>query len=635
MRVGSFGALAAAFGALSWSMVSPAAAAGETNIDYVEVSQDGVVSVLFSADGLPSGAPVGTADVMVTLDGKRIPATTEAFEEGTVARTTVLALDSSLSMNGDKFEAAKQAAHAFVRAAPEDVRIGLLPFSAQVQHPTSPTLERDLLHDAIDDLGLSYGTALYDAVAEASQFAGTEGSRSLLILSDGRDGSSRASLQDVTAAAAEDGIVIDVVAIQQDPEALADLSAMADATGGRVVDARSNASLEEVFAAQAAALASQLIVTFDLPSDAGAEGTIAVTVSQSGQAYTDTAFVPLKSSDLPGDGPAVVEQAQPLLGGTGLWIGAAALALGLAGVLAMVLPGAKPKRALEQQMAFYSTQSDGSAAELGADRSSGPSMRESAVAVTQKLVQGDFESRLLQRLNGAGLALTPAEWLLLHTGVALAAAFVGLIVRGPAMMVVLFIAGVLVPWMFLKFKHARRLAAFNSQLAETLQLVAGGLSAGLSMPQAIDTVVREGVQPMAGELRRALTEQRLGIEIEEALQGVADRMESQDFSWVVMAIRIQREVGGNLAELLNTVADTLRERDYLRRQVKVLSAEGRFSAWILGGMPIAMFIFLLLVRPHAVEPLYTEPMGLMLSGLAIVLLAMGFVVMSKLVKVEV
>ncbi len=112
----------------------------------------------------------------------------------------------------------------------------------------------------------------------------------------------------------------------------------------------------------------------------------------------------------------------------------------------------------------------------------------------------------------------------------------------------------------------------------------------------MDTVVREGQQPITGEFNRALVEARLGVPIEDALDGIAERMKSKDFGWVVMAIRIQREVGGNLAELLTTVAATLRERERLRRQVSVLSAEGRLSAWILGLLPV-VFALYLVARP--------------------------------------
>jgi tight adherence protein B len=202
-------------------------------------------------------------------------------------------------------------------------------------------------------------------------------------------------------------------------------------------------------------------------------------------------------------------------------------------------------------------------------------------------------------------------------------------------MIVALIAGVLVPWWWLKRKHSKRLAAFNAQLAETLTLMAGGLSAGLSLPQAVDTVVREGHQPMAGELGRALIEQRLGIPIEETLENVAERMESEDFSWVVMAIRIQREVGGNLAELLNTVSETLRDREYLRRQVRVLSAEGRFSGYVLTGLPIMLFLYMLIFRNEFVRPLYTTGMGYVLLGVAAAMLVSGSFVMSRLTKIKV
>ncbi len=165
--------------------------------------------------------------------------------------------------------------------------------------------------------------------------------------------------------------------------------------------------------------------------------------------------------------------------------------------------------------------------------------------------------------------------------------------------------------------------------------MAGGLSAGLSLPQAVDTVVREGQEPMAGELRRALAEHRLGVGVEDALDGVAERMVSEDFRWVVMAIRVQREVGGNLGEILTTVADTLREREYLRRQVRTLSAEGRLSAWILGLLPVAMFCYLLVGNPSFVRPLYTQALGMAFLAGAVLLLSVGVFTMSRFVKVEV
>ena len=193
----------------------------------------------------------------------------------------------------------------------------------------------------------------------------------------------------------------------------------------------------------------------------------------------------------------------------------------------------------------------------------------------------------------------------------------------------------LIPWLFLGVQASRRIKAFNAQLSDALQLTAGGLRAGLSLAQSVDTIVREGTEPMAGELRRALVEARLGVDIEDALDGVAQRMSSADFRWVVMAIRIQRQVGGNLAELMLTVAGTLREREYLRRQVLTLSAEGRLSAWVLGGLPPAFMLFLVLTKGDYVAPMFHTALGWAMLMLAGVLLAVGSFWMSKTVKVEV
>ena len=128
--------------------------------------------------------------------------------------------------------------------------------------------------------------------------------------------------------------------------------------------------------------------------------------------------------------------------------------------------------------------------------------------------------------------------------------------------------------------------------------MSGSLAAGLSLTQSVDTIVREGSEPVASEFKRVLVETRLGVPLEIALEGVAERFESKDFDWVVMAINIQRQVGGNLAELLDTVAATMREREYLRRQVASLSAEGRLSAWVLSVLPPGFLLYLLLAQPR-------------------------------------
>jgi len=195
--------------------------------------------------------------------------------------------------------------------------------------------------------------------------------------------------------------------------------------------------------------------------------------------------------------------------------------------------------------------------------------------------------------------------------------------------------GLILPFMYLSLKESRRKAAFAAVLPETLQLLSGSLAAGYSLPQAVDTVVRESSGPMAVELNKAIVEARLGVPIEDALDTVARRMDSVDFEWVVMAIRIQREVGGNLAEVLNNVAATMRERERLRRQVDVLSAEGRLSAVILGALPLLFVVYLILVRPEYIGVLVTNPLGIAMIVVGVILLIAGGFWLRKVVTVEV
>jgi tight adherence protein B len=267
----------------------------------------------------------------------------------------------------------------------------------------------------------------------------------------------------------------------------------------------------------------------------------------------------------------------------------------------------------------------------------GPLTR-SAVGLMNTVVRkGKVDRALDSRLEAAGFALRPGEWMLLHVTATVGTALLfTVIARGRLVAIVLgLLIGLAVPWAVLLSARTRREAKFLAQLPDTLQLLAGSLAVGYSLPQAMDSVVREAHPPIRGEFNRALVETRLGMLAEDALDGIAERTGSQDFSWVVMAIRIQREVGGNLAELLNSVAGTLRERERLRRQVAALSAEGRLSGIILAALPVVFALYLMLARPEYIDPLFSTPLGILLLIFGIVALIVGGFWMSKVIRVDV
>lgn len=267
-----------------------------------------------------------------------------------------------------------------------------------------------------------------------------------------------------------------------------------------------------------------------------------------------------------------------------------------------------------------------------------PALVRGVVSLVAQVLHGrPTEASLGQRLDQAAVPMDPAEWVLTHVGCALGLGLLlGLLGGGqPAPVVLGLLVGAALPFAFLRVRAGQRKDAFDGQLADSLQLLAGSLRAGYSVPQAIDAIVREGEEPMTTEFGRALVEARLGVPLEDALEAVGERMRSVDFRWVVMAMRIQRDVGGNLAEVLTNVAATLRERERLRRQVRVLSAEGRLSAWILGLLPVVFGGYLLLVRPDYLRPLWTTTLGWLMLVTAAALFAIGVLWLRRVVRVVV
>ena len=267
----------------------------------------------------------------------------------------------------------------------------------------------------------------------------------------------------------------------------------------------------------------------------------------------------------------------------------------------------------------------------------GKTARTAAGWAARLLRSSHAEQGLAHRLELAGAARKPAEWALLGGSVCLVLSAFVTILAGNIVIGVL--AGVPAGWLgmrlALSIRIARRRAAFSDQLPDVLQLVAGSLKAGFSLSQALGSVVHEDTQPAAAEFARALAEARIGVDLETALEGVATRMDSGDLRWTVMAIRIQREVGGNLADVLGTTVGTMRERAYLHRHVRALSAEGRLSAYILIALPILVGAWLLASDRTYMRPLYTTGLGLLMLVGAAVLFVLGSAWMRVVIKVEV
>jgi Flp pilus assembly protein TadB len=258
-----------------------------------------------------------------------------------------------------------------------------------------------------------------------------------------------------------------------------------------------------------------------------------------------------------------------------------------------------------------------------------------ALDVTKRLMSSDTQRRLAGRLELAGIRRKPAEWVLYGCCLGLVTAAAVSVLTD---VIIGVLVGALVGWggmrMLLNVLIRRRRGAFAEQLPDLLQVLASSLQSGFSLLQALDAAVREASQPAAGEFARALAEARLGGDLEACLETVADRMASDDLRWTVMAIRIQRGIGGHLAEVLQTTVSTIRERGFLRRHVHALTAEGRLSAYILIALPIAMGVYLFLTDRAYMRPLYTTHVGELMLGGAFVLVLVGTLIMRQMIKLE-
>jgi tight adherence protein B len=638
MRRALLSVIAAAVGAIMVLLApSTAWSADDASIAHVETSADGL-RVLVS---VPHGSDIDLGAVTGTLDGTSLDAAAVAAgSDSSVRRTTILAIDTSDSMaqNG-RFDAAKTAAQTFLDTVPDDVAVGIVTFDGSVTTALEPTTDRDAATEVVDGLELSKGTLLYDGILTAVDVSGQEGQRSILVLSDGADTGKDTKLTDVTSAIADSATLVDVVSLDQasKPKAVAALSDLATAGQGQVI-ASTGAALADAYAAEAEVLADQILVTAPLPDGfTKSQATVTITLPAAGRDLVASALVKIGTAapvDSPSSGPVNPDDGWQAPQWA-LYLGILVFGVGLIGAAVLLVPAKAQPMTIAERVTAYT----GRPTNADDQRSASEPMLDQAKAAAAGVLERNkgLEERLAIRLTAAGSSFKPSEWLLLQVGVVVAAGLFGLLIgRGNLIVGILFVLiGFVLPHVYLRFMAGRRRKAFNAALPEMLQLMSGSLSAGMSLAQAVDTITREGQDPIASEFKRVLVENRIGVPLEDAFEGVASRFDSKDFHWVVMAIRIQRQVGGNLAELLTTVAATMRERQYLRRQVNALAAEGKLSAYLLGALPPGLFVTVMVIQPGYMTPLYTEPLGLLILGAAVAWLSLGAFWMSRIIKVEV
>ena len=623
------------------------------------------VSVAVAQDEeAPAGAPApellavdATGDPFVIVRTAEQPSKVDITIGGSLADTdrpvpldqsevdvqTVIVIDNS-AQSSDYLDAFVQAAVGYVEAASrrEDIGIWTTGGTARVRAGLNDEHDRNV--EILEALVPADGTNfLYDGIrgAALSLEETTAGATNIIVFAATPDGGSASVARE--ARGAVQAIDASAFAVAAADTVVGPLSFLVSSTYGGGFAATTDlgeiagygSSVRQVvegtwhvgFSTDALADHTQIEVAID--------GTVINATYTAGSVSTGRALAPIESADdggIPGLGFLDGNNGRVI----GLILGG--LAAGL-GCYAVVMLFQKDESALNSVLQAYSDPYGAQVVEED-DGESGISknaLLKRAVEITEGLAE---RRGLLARLEGmlerADLPLRAGEALTAYTGIAVASIVFGFLFA-PSLPVFLFFVGLgmVGPPAVVHRLAARRRKAFMGQLPDTLQLLSSTLKAGYSFLQGVEAVSQEIEDPMGNELRRIVTEAQLGRPLEEAMDASAERMGSPDFAWAVMAVKIQREVGGNLSELLLTVAETMTERERLRRDISALTAEGKMSAIVLGALPILLGFAMWAINPDYIDTLFTDSFGKLLLVMSIVAATAGFAWMKKIINIDI
>lgn len=624
---------------LSLVAVAPTATAAESiiirKLDFSQFPTVVISAQVTGAGATPASFALRENGKIVTPDGI-VPLGKTDTPVG-----IALVIDISGSMRqGSKLLAAKEAAKQFVAQKLENDQIAVVAFNQVATVVSGFTGDRDALAKAIDGLAATGETSLFDGVRTAATLFGdrTDLQANIVVLSDGADTTSQNTVEAAEGAVLSAKASLFAIGLVGGESDSGSLRRLASASGGTYTETTDPQSLKSLYQTVQRDIQNQFEITYT----STATGSVSVSLASGGRIAVAG---PVKAGSV-AEGAAVSPEvirrsrfAKPLAGSGSLaaiavlvFLGAALVVAGGIAISRRGVPG------LASRLQPYGPEG-GAAFEVRAGSGdvelAQTALVRRAVEATARLAKrGKTLDTLELKLDAADLPVRPAEALFFYVvGVTSVVLVVGLL-SGlfPALLALIVFA--LVPVATLNLLGRRRQAKFASQLPDVLRLLASSLRAGFSLLQAADATAEQIDDPMGKELRRVLVEARLGRPLEGALEDSAKRVHVPDFDWVVMAIGIQREVGGNLAELLSTVADTMVARERLRQEVKTLTAEGRISAIVLAALPVLIGIAVYVLNPGYLDPLLHRTGGQIAILVATLTGIAGFIWMRKIVDVQ-
>jgi tight adherence protein B len=602
----------------------PVAATASLRVSGLDTSHYPTVRATVMSTGGPTLRPA------VSEDGTAVAALQTL--NLAACKSVVLAIDRSRSMRGPSFSDAVAAAKSFVASKPACDEVAVDAFGSGVLGESRFSNDPGATESALGTLRIDphQGTALYDAVGVAArQLAAHDGGRVLILLTDGSDTSSKASLTWVAQAARSRNVLVYPIAIagrSYDPTALKQL---ADETGGAFYRANTSGSLIDVYSSIARALRNTWRIEYVTAARPGDEIHVQAAAAGAGSASAATRIPASLGSATPPPASKLVPAGAYGPGGP-LVVGIAVCALSL---LAIVLVLAAHRGSwVRGRIAAHIGETRGNSKQKRRERrlAALSTMFHATERAFGHLKQWRSTQRMLER---ADLPLKTVEFFWIAVGTAFGLGIVAALAGQAALIVLVVMAlGATLPFLFVWLKMRRRLSAFENQLPDLLVTVAASLKAGHSFKQGLQAVVDEGQPPASDEFKRVLMETSLGRPMDEALTAMAERVGSPNFEFAITAVTIQRQIGGSLASLFDMVADTVRQRQAFSRKIKSLTAMGRMSSYTLMGLPFFIALMITLINPEYMSPLYHTATGHVMIIGGLVMMAIGSALLKRIVS---
>lgn len=619
------------------------------DINGSRYAENGQVLMVVEFRNLPA-AP-DPAQLAVTVNGQPVSGLeTAPLGESSVPVGVVLVIDTSGSMAGAPIEAAKAAAQSFVAQKNPEDSIALVTFSDTAIVQTGFTTNSTDLNNRIAAIVADGETALYDGVVLGLSLFDTPSADTLIpnliLMSDGEDTASTATEGEALASVTASDARTFAIALESPDFNPATVEAIATAGGGLFLSTPNPDELSALYGAIGREISNTLVSRFVSPVAAPGDAEFAVTYPGglassvvfpvSGYATTTSAAPTTTPTTVP-PSTIKVENTLPLPSSSLALIGAVGLGLTLF-LFLIILFGRDEDEGggrFAKRLQAYGRRGRAVEEEKTPFLQRIPILNRFSQAAEEEVRKRGMLSGVNAALEQANIPMTPGEAILAMFGLSAVGGVFLAIFSSPVTGGIVFGTLLLFFIFMIRYAGGREKRKFEKQLPDTLTLLSTSLRAGYSLLQAIEAVAAEAPEPTSREFSRGVTEARLGRTVSDALQGIAERTQSQDFEWATMAIEIQREVGGNLAEVLQTVADTMLSRNRLKGEIRALTAEGRISAFVLGSLPFALFGFLWFTNRDYLLPLIESPTGRIALVVGVLLMAGGVFWLKKIVDIEI